>query len=63
MNVLGVIGDVLWLPAASREPTPITLSAEWRRLCDGLHRLDGELMLVLSIDAVLALDPPLSNAA
>jgi purine-binding chemotaxis protein CheW len=57
------VGDVLWLPAASREPTPITLSPEWRQLCEGLHRLEGELMLVLSIPDVLALTPPLSAAA
>ena len=57
------VGDVLWLPASSREPTPITLSPEWRQLCDGLHRLDGELMLVLSIPDVLALNPPLPAAA
>lgn len=57
------VGDVLWLPASSREPTPITLSAEWRRLCDGLHRLDSELMLVLNIGEVLTLDQPLPNAA
>lgn len=57
------VGDVLWLPASSREPTPITLSPEWRQLCDGLHRLDGELMLVLSIADVLALNQPLPAAA
>lgn len=57
------VGDVLWLPASSREPTPITLSPEWRQLCDGLHRLDGELMLVLSIADVLALNQPLPTAA
>jgi purine-binding chemotaxis protein CheW len=57
------VGDVLWLPASSREPTPITLSPEWRQLCDGLHRLDGELMLVLSIADVLTLTQPLPTAA
>lgn len=57
------VGDVLWLPASSREPTPVTLSPEWRQLCEGLHRLDGELMLVLSIPDVLALTPALSTAA
>ena len=57
------VGDVLWLPASSREPTPITLSPEWRQLCDGLHRLDGELMLVLSIADVLSLNQALPTAA
>lgn len=57
------VGDVLWLSAAGREPAPITLSQEWRGLCDGLYRLDGELMLVLDIESVLSLGPAPSLAA
>ncbi len=49
------VGDVLWLPSGERETAPITLSSEWRALCDGLYRLDGELMLVLNIENVLTL--------
>ena len=52
------VGDVLWLDPAEREPQPITLAAEWRDLCNGLYRLDEDLVLVLDIDAVLALDTP-----
>jgi len=52
------VGDVLWLDRDSREPQPITLSSEWRSLCDGLYRLEDDLMLVLDIPAVLALSPP-----
>lgn len=52
------VGDVLWLDPAEREAQPITLAAEWRDLCSGLYRLDEDLVLVLDIDAVLALDTP-----
>lgn len=49
------VGDVLWLATAEQEPTPITLSPEWRAVCDGLYRLEGELMLVLDVERVLTL--------
>ncbi|AYG95134.1 chemotaxis protein CheW [Brevundimonas naejangsanensis] len=52
------VGDVLWLPPSAHEPTPSTLSPAWRRLCDGLYRLEDRLMLVLRTQAVLALDDP-----
>lgn len=50
------VGDVLWLPADEYEPTPITLSAHWRSLCDGLYRLETDLLLVLDIEQVLNLE-------
>lgn len=51
------VGDVLWLQESLHEPPPVTLSPEWRRLCSGLYRLEGELLLVLKVDEVLMLDP------
>ncbi len=57
------VGDVLWLSPNSFEPTPVTLAPHWRSLCDGLYRLDGELLLALNIEQVLTLSPPIQNAA
>lgn len=57
------VGDVLWLSPSSFEPTPVTLSPHWRALCDGLYRLEGELLLALNIEQVLSLSPPIQNAA
>lgn len=57
------VGDVLWLEPAGREPGPVTLSAEWRVLCNGLYRLEGELLLVLNIPEVLTLSGASSIAA
>lgn len=52
------VGDVLWLPVAGLEPAPISLSADLRTLCDGLYRLESELMLVLNVERFLVLTPP-----
>lgn len=49
------VGDVLWLDAEVHENTPITLPASWRAMTDGLYRLDGDLLLALSVERVLAL--------
>lgn len=51
------VGDVLWLQESLHEPPPVTLSPDWRRLCSGLYRLEGELLLVLKVEEVLLLDP------
>ncbi len=57
------VGDVLWLPRAGLEPPPVTLAAQWRDLCSGLHRLDGDLLLILSVEKTLALDRAAAAAA
>jgi purine-binding chemotaxis protein CheW len=49
------VGDVLWLPQSTYEPLPATLSRDWRGVCSGLYRLEGELLLVLNIDETLTL--------
>lgn len=53
--VVDDVGDVLWLEPAAQEPGPVTLSPEWRAVCTGLYRLEGELLLVLNITQVLTL--------
>jgi purine-binding chemotaxis protein CheW len=51
------VGDVLWLSVAEQEPAPITLAPDWRAVCDGLYRLEGELLLVLNVERFLTLVP------
>jgi purine-binding chemotaxis protein CheW len=51
------VGDVLWLSQTEHEANPVTLTAAWRDLCDGLYRLDRELLLVLNVERVLSLAP------
>ena len=57
------VGDVLWLAVAEQEATPITLTPDWRAVCDGLYRLEGELMLVLDVERFLTLNPAQTLAA
>lgn len=47
------VGEVLSLSENDREPNPATLDAKWRQIADGLFRLDGTLLIVLNIGAVL----------
>ena len=48
------VGEVMSLPAESFESSPATLRPRWRELCDGVYRLDDQLLLVLSIARVLS---------
>jgi purine-binding chemotaxis protein CheW len=47
------IGEVLQLPAASREENPVNLGARLARVSSGVHRLDGTLLVVLDVERVL----------
>ena len=48
------VGEVLKLGADTHEPVPINLDARWRDLTLGVHRLDGRLLVILDVDALLA---------
>ena len=47
------IGEVLKLPAASREDNPVNLDARLARVSAGVHRLEGKLLVILDVDRVL----------
>uniref|UniRef100_UPI0026187240 chemotaxis protein CheW n=1 Tax=Bradyrhizobium sp. TaxID=376 RepID=UPI0026187240 len=47
------IGEVLRLPDDSHEENPVNLDPRIAKLAGGMHRLDGQLMVVLDIDHVL----------
>lgn len=49
------VGDVLWLDSDVHENAPITVPPAWRDLTEGLYRLEGTLLLALSVEAVLDL--------
>ena len=48
------VGEVLKLGADTHEPIPINLDARWRNLTLVVHRLDGRLLVILDVDAILA---------
>jgi purine-binding chemotaxis protein CheW len=51
------IGEVLRLPEEGREENPVNLDPRMAKLAGGVHRLDGQLMVVLDVDRVLELMP------
>jgi len=59
--IVEFVGDVVPVGADRHEPNPSTLSPRWRAVSDGIFRLDGELMVVLDVAALL--DAELAQAA
>ncbi len=51
------IGEVLRLPEESKEENPVNLDPRMTKLAGGVHRLEGQLMVVLDVDRVLELAP------
>lgn len=49
------VGEVLALDDEAREANPPTLDARWRSVSLGVHRLQGQLMVVLDVERVLDL--------
>ena len=49
------IGEVLRLPEESWEENPVNLDPRMAKLAGGVHRLDGQLMVILDVDRVLEL--------
>ena len=60
--LIDTIGDVLRLPDASREENPVNLDPRMAKLAGGVHRLDGQLMVVLDVDRILELAPEMKAA-
>jgi len=51
------VGEVLKLDESAREPNPINLDARLARMSAGIHRLDGQLLIVVDVDRVLDIGP------
>ena len=56
------IGEVLKLADDGREDNPVNLDPRMAKLADGVHRLDGQLMVVLDVDRVLEIVPDMLAA-
>ena len=50
------IGEVLKLDDAAREPNPINLDPRLARVSAGIHRLEGQLLIVVDVERVLDID-------
>jgi purine-binding chemotaxis protein CheW len=51
------IGEVLKLADDSREVNPVNLDPRLTRMASGVHRLEGQLMVVLDVDRILEIAP------
>ncbi len=51
------VGEVMKLNADTHEPNPVHMDKRWVKLSRGVHRLDGKLLIILDVDAVLSLEP------
>ena len=51
--IIDSVGEVLNLGADSQEPNPANLDARWTEIAGGVHRLDGNLMVILDVERVL----------
>lgn len=49
------VGDVLPLPVADRAPNPPTLDPRWREVSEGVHRVGDRLVVLLNVEALLAI--------
>ena len=47
------VGEVLKLDDAAREPNPSNLDPRLARVSAGIHRLEGQLLMVVNVDRVL----------
>ena len=47
------VGEVLKLDDSAREPNPINLDPRLARVSAGIHRLEGQLLMVVDVDRVL----------
>lgn len=47
------VGEVMKLQASGREPNPANLDSRWAAISDGVHRLDGQLLVVLDVEVTL----------
>ena len=51
--VIDAVGEVLNLPIKEKEANPSNLDMRWAEISGGVHRLDGQLMVILDVDRLL----------
>jgi purine-binding chemotaxis protein CheW len=51
--LIDTVGEVMKLGETTLEPNPVNLDPRLARVSGGVHRLDGQLMVILDVDNVL----------
>jgi purine-binding chemotaxis protein CheW len=54
--IVDAVGDVITLRDRDLEPVPVRLDRKLARMLTGIHRLPGQLLLVLDVDRVTEFD-------
>ncbi len=54
--IVDSVGEVLTLPGETHENTPATLDPVWKTICNGVHRLEDKLLLVMDVERLLDFD-------
>lgn len=52
--IIDNVGEVLSLSDDRRETNPTNLNRNWTNISGGVHRLEGELMVILDVEKVLS---------
>ena len=52
--LIDTVGEVMKLGDDTREPNPVNLDPRLARVSGGVHRLEGQLMVILDVDQVLS---------
>lgn len=52
--VVDEVGDVLNINSGAIDPHPATMAAKLREVSNGIHKLDGELLVLLDVAEVLS---------
>jgi purine-binding chemotaxis protein CheW len=51
--LIDAVGEVLKLDDNAREPNPVNLDSRLAQISAGVHRLDGQLLVILDVERVL----------
>ncbi len=54
--IIDEVGEVLKLDQSGFEKNPSNLDPRWAKISSGVQRLDGQLMVILDVNRLLALD-------
>ena len=54
--IVDAVGEVMRLDQSTFEPVPVHLDRGWAALATGVHRLEDRLLVVLDVDAILAIE-------
>lgn len=61
--IIDKVGEVLRLGKSSFEKNPANLDIRWSSISAGVHRLDGQLLVLLDVKRILELNSEKSSAA